>query len=258
MTIIPGMDGFLWAANCTGTRNAGGKNCPLDDQGSGVACPNTSSTTIPWDQKGTIRDMAIPVKGTAGTKYTINFEVRGVVGGRCYTGGMMRSTAAPNATGANDGWYVGGVQAGDSIWNTYEIDVESPPVNGKDMCQEPASTTSSTMAACDKYFLNAFPMNPNWCQQEATYEISYMASFQVMGNSTLHFTIHDTNCQAQMNCGPNTSATTCDPTAIRTIDLSGLTPPPPSTFHQPYSQVTGTNTYYPQWMYFVVHSVTSP
>jgi hypothetical protein len=250
MTIIPGMDGYLWTVTCAGTRNAGGKNCPLDDQGNGVACPSATN----WDQRGTIRDVAIPVKGTAGTQYTINFEVRGVAGARCYTGGTPASTAAPNATGPNNSWYVGGVQAGDSIWNTYEIDVEDPPVHGKDMCQEPYN--SATMKACDTYFLNAFPMNPNWCSKEATYQIQYMASFAVMGNSTLHFTIHDTNCQAQQNCGSNDQSTTCD--APRMIDLTGLTPQPPSTFKQPPQQVIGTTTYYPQWLYFVVHSITSP
>jgi hypothetical protein len=59
-----------------------------------------------------------------------------------------------------------------------------------------------------------------------------------------------------MNCGPNATSTTCN--APRAIDLTGMNPPPPSTFKQPASQDTGTTVYYPQWLYFVVHSVTSP
>jgi hypothetical protein len=211
----------------------GGKNCPLDDQGS--TCP--SSTT--YANRGIIRTVTVPVKGTAGVQYTINFEVRGVAGTRCYTGGTPASTATPSATGPNNGWYVGGTQAGDSIWNTYELHV-NPPVTG----------------AANVYYFNSFPSSPDWCQKEATYQMQYTASFKVMGGGSLQFVIHDSNCQAQMNCGGNDTSTTCD--APRTVDLSGLTPPPPSTFHQPPTNVIGSTTYYPQWLYFVVHSVTSP
>jgi hypothetical protein len=212
----------------------GGKNCPLADQGS--ICP--SSTT--FANRGTIRTVTIPVMGTPGTQYTISFEVRGVAGTRCYTGGTPASTAAPSATGPNNGWYVGGTQAGDSIWNTYELHVVNPPVTG----------------AANVYYFNSFPSSPDWCQKDATYELAYTASFPVMGDSTLQFVIHDSNCQTQTNCGPDDQSTTCD--APRTIDLSGLTPPPPTTFHQPPTNVIGSTTYYPQWLYFVVHSVTSP
>ena len=234
------MDGFYWEGTCVGTRNAGGKNCPLDDQGNGIACP--SATT--WAQRGIIRNKTFPVMGTAGTQYTVNFEVRGIAGTRCYTGGMPASTTF-NAAGTNNGWYVGGAQAGDSIWNTYELHVINPPVTG----------------AANTYFFNSVPSGwisagNNGCDMEATYEFEYSASFPVMGNSTLQFTIHDTNCQAQQNCGTNYQSTTCD--APRTVDLSGLNPPPPSTFTQPPTNVIGSQTYYPQWLYMVVKSVTSP
>jgi hypothetical protein len=233
-SIVPDLDGFYWEGTCVGTRVPGGKNCPLDDQG--ATCP--SSTT--YANRGIIRTKSFMVHGTAGTQYTVNFEVRGVAGTRCYTGGTAASTAAPSADGANNGWYVGGVQSGDSIWNTYELHVVNPPVTG----------------AANTYYFNNFPMNPNWCQQEATYQIKYTASFPVMGNSTMQFVIHDSNCQAQENCGSNTGATTCD--APRTIDLTGMNPPPPTSFHQPPTNVLGSTTYYPQWLYFVVSSITSP
>ena len=125
--------------------------------------------------------------GTAGTAYTINFEVRGVVGTRCYTGGTIASTAVPSATAANNTWYVGGRQYNDSIWNTYEIHV-NPAVSGQ----------------ANVFFANAFgtdAVNTSWCQKEATYEVRYMAKLPVMGGSVLTLTIHDTNCQAQQNCG---------------------------------------------------------
>jgi hypothetical protein len=251
--LVPDFDGFYWLGKCAGTRNAGGKNCPLDDV---ATCPQgttTSVSTDAWNNRGTIRDVDYQVHGTMGMKYTINFDVRGVAGARCYQNGTPASTAAPSTTGPNNSWYVGGVQAGDSIWNTYELRVQNPAVNGKDTCY---SADASKSYPCDIYFFNGFPSNPNWCGKEATYQIQYSASFQVMGNSTMEFRIHDSNCQAQQNCGPNDQSTTCD--APRTIDLSGLMPQPNPALHQPVSQVIGTTTFYPQWLYFVVPSITSP
>jgi hypothetical protein len=232
--IVPDLNGFLWEITPVGTRDAGGKNYPLDDNGN--SCPSGTS----WDTRGTIRNLSQKVHGTAGQQYTIEFEVRGVAGTRCYSGGTPASTAAPNASGPNNTWYVGGKQANDSIWNTYEIHVETPAVTGE----------------ANAYFLNAFPSSPDWCQKEATYEIKYTASFKVMGDSTIRFTIHDSNCQAQGNCGPDEGAQTC--TAPRTVDLSGMTPPPPSTFTQPPSTVIGAKNYKQQWLYFVVKGITSP
>jgi hypothetical protein len=144
---------------------------------------------------------------------------------------------APNANGPNNSWYVGGTQFNDSIWNTYEIHV-TPPVPGE----------------ANVYYANGFPMNPAWCEKEATYEIRYTAKFAVLGGGTIQFTIHDANCQAQQNCGGDDTATVCN--ATRTIDVSGLSPAP--TFTQPVTNVVGTRTYYPQWLYFDVKSVTSP
>ena len=178
--------------------------------------------------------------GTAGTAYTINFEVRGVVGTRCYTGGTIASTAVPSATAPNNAWYVGGRQYNDSIWNTYEIGV-NPAVTGQ----------------ANKFFANAFgtdSVNTSWCQKEATYEVRYTAKLPVMGNSVLTMTIHDTNCQAQQNCGGNDTSTVCN--QMRTVSLSDLSPA--GTFAQPRTNMIGGMTYYPQWLYFDVKSVTSP
>lgn len=232
VNVAPDFDGFYWESTCVGTRSTSGKNCPLDDQG--ATCPNAGS----WDQRGTIRNETMKLQGTPGTVYTINFEVRGVAGTRCYTGGTPASTATPSPSGANNTWYVGGQQANDSIWNTYELHVEDPPVSGE----------------ANTYYLNAFPANPDWCQKEATYQIGYTASFKVMGDSTLRFTIHDTNCQAQQNCGSNEGSNTCDDP--RTVDLSGMSPA--ATFSQPPTNVIGASTYRPQWLYFDVKTITSP
>jgi hypothetical protein len=229
--IVPDLDGFYWEGTCVGSRDPGGHNCPLDDKG--ATCP--SGTT--WDTRGTIRDKTIPVKGTAGQKYTINFEVRGVIGTRCYTGGKRASTAAASEDSANNTWYVGGKQYNDSIWNTYEIHVS--PATGD----------------ADVYFMNAFgDPGGTWCEKEASYEVKYTASFKVVGGGTLKFTIHDSNCQAQQNCGTNPDpSSACAP---RTVDLTGMSPA--ASFSQPPANAIGAKSYKPQWLYFDVTSVTSP
>jgi len=232
--IVPDLVGFYWEGTCSGNISATGKTCPFAPAGSTSAtCPSGST----WATSGSIRDTNLAVKGTTGTQYTITFDVHGVAGTRCYTGGTPASTTAPSATGPNNTWYVGGQQANDSIWNTYELHV-SPTVTGE----------------ANTYFLNAFPSNPDWCQKEASYEIKYTASFKVLGGGTMKFTIHDTNCLAQQNCGGNDTDTTCN--SPRTIDLSGMNPA--ATFAQPPTNTVGGTKYYPQWLYFDVKSVTSP
>jgi hypothetical protein len=231
--IVPDLDGFYYEGTCSGNVSVSGKNCPMYDNGA-----TTCSTTGSWDARGTIRNKVLNVKGETGKTYTINFEVRGVAGTRCYTGGKAASTTTPSTTGPNNTWYVGGKQANDSIWNTYELHV-APAVTGE----------------ANVYYLNAFPASPDWCQKEATYQIGYTASFKVQGGGTLTFTIHDSNCQAQQNCGTNEGATTCD-SPRSNIDLSGMSPA--ATFKQPPTNTVGSKTFYPQWLYFDVKSVTSP
>jgi hypothetical protein len=228
-TLVPGLDGWYWEISATNGDDPGGNNYYLNE--SNQQCPSTNS----WATTGVSRTKTFEMKGTAGTKYTINFEVRGAMGLRCYTGGTAIQMQ-PSDTGPNNGWYVGGKQANDSIWNTYELDV-SPAVTGE----------------ANTYFLNGIPSTSNSCDKELSYEVNFKAKFVVMGDSTLTFTTHDANCKAQQNCGP-TPASGCVP---RTIALTGLSPAP-TAVHQPVADVIGVNTFYPQWLYFDVQSITSP
>lgn len=234
-TVVPDLVGFYWEGTCVGTRDPGGHNCPLDDKGS--SCPTNSD----YDLQGIIRDKVFNVGGTTGQKYTVNFEVAGVVGTRCYQNGTRASTAAPSDSGYNNWWYIGGTQYNNSWWNTYELHV--------------APTTGDPSG--DVYYFNGSD-NPggNYCEREATYLVKYTASFKVLGGGTMTFRLHDSNCQAQQNCGSNTDGTaTCAP---RTVDLTGFSPQPPSTFKQPPNNVLGSKTDYPQWLFIDVTSVTSP
>jgi hypothetical protein len=232
--IVPGFDGYYWEATPSGNTALSGTNYPYGPPAGG--CP----TGATWATTGYINTRTLAVKGTTNQPYTINFNVRGVVGTRCYTGGTPASTATPNPSGPNNTWYVGGQQFNDSIWNTMEIHVTPPVPN-----------------AANVYYANSFPNVSNWCQKEATYEARYNASFQVMGGGTLTFVIHDSNCRTLSNCGAVENQATCDTTASRIIDMSGLNPPA-TNFAQPRTASLGGTTYYIQWVWFDVTSVTSP
>jgi hypothetical protein len=234
--IVPGLDGFYWEASPSGNTALSGTNYPFGDPGGG-ACTQTGT----WATSGYIANKMLTVGGTAGQRYTVNINVRGVAGTRCYTGGTPASTAVPSETGPNNTWYVGGAQFNNSIWNTYEIHVNPPVPN-----------------AANLYFANAFPNTGTWCQREATYEVRYNASFPVMGGGTITFTIHDTNCRTLGNCGASANTTNvCDPTLARTIDMSGVSPAA-TNFGQPRAVSLGGTNYFVQWLWIDVTSVTSP
>jgi len=107
--------------------------------------------------------------------------------------------------------------------------------------------------------LNSFPNTSNWCNKEATYEIRYSASFPVLGGGMISLVIHDSNCRTLANCGAVENQASCDTTAARIIDMSGLSPQP-TNFSQPRTgSIAGsTTTYELQWLWIDVTSVTSP
>jgi hypothetical protein len=234
--IVPGLNGFYWEGTCSGNNTASGKNCPFFANG-----VTTCQTTGAFESQGTTKSKMFNVGGTSGQRYTATIVVRGIVGTRCYTGGTIASMAVPSTTSPNNTWYVGGQQFNNSIWNTYELHLNPAP-----------------QGAANVYFLNATgtnAINTDWCQVEGTIEVGYTASFSFVGGSTMTFTIHDANCQAQQNCGPSTNAN--DPCNMpRTVNLSDLSPP--GTFTQPPTNTIGSNVYKPQWLYIVVKSLTSP
>jgi hypothetical protein len=236
--IIPGFDGFYWEATPSGNTALSGTNYPFGPAAGG--CP----TGATWATTGYINNKTMAVKGTTGQQYTVNFNVRGVAGTRCYTGGTPGGTplpaATPNPSGPNSTWYIGGTQFNDSIWNTMEIHVAPAVPN-----------------AANVYYANYFPNTSNWCQKEASYEVRYSASFPVLGGGNLTFTIHDTNCRTLANCGQVENQATCDTSAARVIDMSGVNPAP-TNFNQPRTVSLGNTTYYVQWLWFDATSITSP
>ncbi len=245
--IVPGLVGLYWEGTCVGTRDPGGHNCPLDDNGSN--CPSNSDPT----KQGTLRQKVINVMGTKNQAYTVNIEVIGVIGTRCYSGGTRQSTASIMIDGYNNSWYIGGSPSNSTDWwNSYELHVA--PSTG-----DPSK---------DVYYLNAFDNSGgNYCDSEATYLVRYPAKFKVLGGGTITLVLHDYNCQAQQNCGSNTDGTsTCMP---RTVDfqsfpktvqnsfMGGTQAAPTGSLNQPpVDQLS--KTYNPQWLMIDVTSVTSP
>lgn len=244
-TIVPTLDNFLWVGTCADA-NGSFKDCPVLND-SGKAC----ATSTDFYALGAFRTNKHTVGGTAGTKYTINFEVRGVTGGKTYNGGTRQSTDAAFNQTSNDGWYVGGLPTA-TKWNTYEIHV-TPPVPG-----QPVNNQALTCDGCPKgpdnvYYTNSLTGGADGTHE--TFPIKISASFPVLGGGTITLVIHDSNCLAQQNCGSNV-----DPQAMceapRTMDLTGLGATPPAGFKQPYSQAHTPNAWYPQWLLFDVKSVT--
>jgi hypothetical protein len=247
--IVPKLDGYLWTGTCS-DGSLQGLDCPLNPIGT-TTCPNP---TAAFATQGLFRyEPTITVGGTPGTQYTINIEVRGVLGTKCYQGGTMQAPAlSANPETTNNGWYVGG-QPVVSKWNTYEVHV-SPAVASAASAVNPLDTTE------DVYFLNAFPYPPaiaygtkdTYCEAHETFPMKYTASFPVMGGGTIKMLLHDSNCLGQMNCGGPDLQTTC--ANPRTIDLTGMSPLP-ANFTQPYKQSNGD---YPQWALIDVKTITSP
>lgn len=227
--IVPELHGFYWEGSCAGSIAVDGHSCPMSDDE--PMCP----------AGGIDREKTIPVKGVAGQPYTIDIEVRGVVGTRCYTGGTRASSAALNENGDNNWWYIGGTYANPTgWWNTYELHVS--PATG-----DPSG---------DVYYFNgADVQGGNACEREATYPVKYNASFKAKGGGTLTLKIHDHNCKGQQNCGSNPDGSS--PCAPRTVDLSGMAASPPTSFAQPPANML-SKTYYPQWLFIAVNSITSP
>jgi hypothetical protein len=246
-SVVPGLMNLYWEGSCVGTRDPGGHNCPLDDNGSN--CPTNSDPTM----QGTVRSKAIPVMGTTGQHYTVNIEVIGVIGTRCYSGGTRQSTASIMTEGYNNTWYVGGTPSNATDWwNSYELHVA--PSTG-----DPSG---------DVYYFNAFDnAGGSYCDSEATYMVQYAASFKVLGGGTMTLRLHDYNCQAQQNCGSNTDSTsTCMPRTVNFGSFSnsvtnsfmgGTQTAPTGNLKQAPTDLL-TKTYYPQWLMVDVTSVSSP
>jgi hypothetical protein len=246
--IVPTLDGFLWTGKCA-TGAGSGKDCPIYSDSATSCVTNNDFYT-----RGAFQVKTHKVGGTTGTKYMINFEARGVTGGKEYTGGTRQSTATTfNQTG-NDGWRVGGLPT-DSKWNTYEIHV-SPPVPGQPLNMQKLTCTGCPAGMDNVYYTNSVP---NTDGVHETFPMKFTASFPVLGGGTITLVIHDSNCLGQQNCGPDPDANAMcvqpAPGGPRTMDISGMSPPP-MNFVQPYSQANTPNPWYPQWLLFDVKTVT--
>ncbi|MES1177577.1 MAG: hypothetical protein ABUL62_24855 [Myxococcales bacterium] len=245
--IVPTLDGLLWVGDCADA-TGNGKDCPILNT-TGTTCVTSSN----FYAEGAFKVQQHKVGGTAGTKYLLNLEFRGVTGGKNYNGGTRQSTSTTISQTANDGWYVGGLPTA-TKWNTYEIHV-TPPVPGVAVNNQALTCPNCPTPPDNVYYTNSILGNADGTHE--TFPIKINASFPVLGGGTITLIIHDSNCLGQQNCGSST-----DPNAMctdpRTIDLSGMAPAPPASFAQPFKQTHTPNPWYPQWLFVDVKSVTQP
>ena len=228
-TLIPGLDGLFWAFRTTNPEDPGDFKYLLT--ATGEECPVGDS----WATSGTTVTKEYQVMGTPGQKYTINFELRGALGLRCYADGTPTGMTADPA-GINEAFYVGGQQFGDSVLNTVELAV-TPAV-----ADEAAST----------YFLNGIPSTSEMCDEQITYDVQYTASFVVMGDSTVTLSTHASDCTALQNCGADPAGAGCDPRIIN-VDGEQVNASP----MQPIFDYLGGAEFYPQWLVFDIQSITT-
>ena len=175
-SIVGEFDGYMFVYPCT-TSAAG---C--------MACPADKKLTITREFK---------VNGDSSKVYQVDFNVKGVVESKNYTGGIRRSTMPLDASATGgDLWYEGGTFA-ESTYSTYELHV-LPKVAG----------------APNDYYLNARDGTDE--HDGTSWGANYSASVKVNGGGTITFRTYDSNCSAISN------------TRSRTFDLSDTVPPPPA------------------------------
>src|SRR6185295_17456224 len=81
-----------------------GDSMYLLTEAAGDACP----TGADWKTSGIDRSKMFTAKGTAGQKYTVNFQVRGAMTARCVSGGTPSAMMADAMGTKNNLFYAGG------------------------------------------------------------------------------------------------------------------------------------------------------
>jgi hypothetical protein len=223
------MDGLFWAFRAMNPDDAGENKYFL--QNTGEECPVGDS----WATSGATREHTFQAMGTAGQKYTVNFELRGALGLRCYTDGTPTGMV-PDPAGINEAFYVGGQQFGDSFLNTVELAV-TPPVADE---------------AASNYFLNGIPSTSEACDAEITYDVQYKAQFVIMGDSTITLQTRASDCTMLENCGADPAAG-CEPRIVNVDGVEVRASP-----SQPIFDYLNGMDIYPQWLVFDIQSITTP
>jgi len=207
-----------------------GDSMYLLTEAAGDACP----TGADWKTSGIDRSKMFTAKGTAGQKYTVNFQVRGAMTARCVSGGTPSAMMADAMGTKNNLFYAGGTQFMDSPLNTWQFDV-TPAVMGE---------------AANTYFLNGIPSSSNQCDSKVVYDVGYTAKIVVAGDSTLNLSSHSSDCKVPENCGPDPAM--CMP---RTINMDGVEVH--ASPMQPVADILNeTTTFYPQWVVIDITSIT--
>jgi len=227
----PNLNGLYYELRTYNGTDPGGGMYWLTEM-AGDACP----TGADWASSGITRTKDFTAKGTAGQKYTVNFQVRGAMALRCVSGGTPSGMMGDAMGTKNNTFYVGGTQFMDSPLNTWQFDV-TPAVTGE---------------AANTYFLNGIPSSSNQCDAKVVYDVGYTAKVVVAGDSKITLSAHSSDCKVPQNCGADpTGAGGCKP---RTIDMTGVEVH--ASPMQPVADVFDPVMLYPQWIVIDITSIT--
>jgi hypothetical protein len=223
----PNMNGLYYELRTYNGTDPGGGLYWLTESDTDM-CP----TGADWATSGlTPNPKMFMAKGTAGQKYTVNFQVRGAMAARCVSGGTPSAMTADAMGTKNNLFYVGGTQFMDSPINTWQLDV-------------------APMGEAATYFLNGIPSTSGQCDAKITYDVGYTAKMVVMGDSTVTLSAHSSDCKVPQNCGAM-GTTSCMP---RTIDMTGVEVH--ASPMQPVADIFDMTTVYPQWVVIDILSIT--
>jgi hypothetical protein len=170
---------------------------------------NQNTTTSTWK-----------MNGTADTVYDVTFRVRGVVEVINYLEGM-RDSGNASIVNNKDLFYRGGraLNSGESgyDYNQYKLTIS------------PASPSDTAKGL---YFLNSVDASQSpkasKVTEHLTFPVDYSKTIEVPGGSTVTLSVFDSNCRLVQNCGTTAGSNMCSAPVV--ANLSGATPPAPSTF----------------------------
>jgi hypothetical protein len=130
-------------------------------------------------------DETLTFGGTRGVVYDVTVRVQGQVEARAYSGGADQSNGAGLPA---DGFYTGGIPAGDPAFNIYAMRVSAPQ---KD------------------FFFNSIATATDDRVRRSTFDIDFVATIPIQGGASLRMVTTDPNCLTIKNCAdPETNVFT--------------------------------------------------
>ena len=246
--IVPGFDGYYWEATPSGNTALSGTNYPFGPAEGG----RPYRRDLEHDRLH--RHQAGADRGRHGRHEVHDQHQRPRRRGHALlqTGGTAASTAAgvgPARTTPGTRW---------SAVQRQHLEHAGDSRRAADHCQ---ANDGSVQRRLRHLLHNSFNTSA-WCPERGDLRDRYNASFPVTGGGTITLVNHDSNCRTLANCGAVEQQTSCNSSRRAHHRHGGRDPggdgPGRRTFTQPRTGSLAGSTYYLQWVWFDVTSVTSP